>query len=345
MFNRSKNHTVESVTSGHPDKICDQVSDAILDACLEQDPTSRVAIECLGAHGLFVIGGEVTTGANFDAEKIAHDLYREIGYEDELKIVTNIVKQSSDIAQGVDTGGAGDQGIMYGYATNETPEFLPKAIVLAHQLTKGLEGLRRSGEISWLRPDGKAQATMANGEIRTILVSCQHNERVKQEQIRQELIEKLIQPLIGESSDWVEIIVNPTGQFVQGGFAADTGVTGRKIMVDTYGGLIPHGGGAFSGKDPTKVDRSAAYMGRFAARKLVEEGLAKEALVSVAYAIGRAEPVMIEAANEKGEDFSDYVKKNFDFRPLAIIERLDLRRPIYRQTASYGHMGRDFPWG
>ena len=344
MINLPKIYTVESVTSGHPDKICDQVSDAVLDECLRQDPMSRVAIECLGAHGLFVIGGEVTTRAEFDAEKIARDLYREIGYDDELELVTNIVKQSPDIAQGVNTGGAGDQGIMYGYATDETPEMLPKAVVLAHRLTQGLEKLRKSGEISWLRPDGKSQVTMGDGEIKTILVSCQHDEKVEHDEIQETLTEKLIRPLIGDS-DWVEILVNPTGKFVLGGFAADTGVTGRKIMVDTYGGLAPQGGGAFSGKDPTKVDRSAAYMARFAATNLIKKGLAKNALVSVAYAIGRAEPVMTEAGNEKGADLSDYVKENFDFRPLAIIERLDLRRPIYRQTAAYGAFGRGFPWG
>jgi S-adenosylmethionine synthetase len=233
---------------------------------------------------------------------------------------------------------------MYGYATDETPEMLPKAVVLAHQLTKGLEKLRQSGETEWLRPDGKSQVTMSNGQIRTILVSAQHDAKVEHDEIQETLTEKLIRPLIGDSR-WVEILVNPTGKFVLGGFAADTGVTGRKIMVDTYGGLAPQGGGAFSGKDPTKVDRSAAYMGRFVARHLVEKGMAKEALVAVAYAIGRAAPVMIEAQNERGEDLSAYVKKNFDFRPLAIIERLDLRRPIYRQTAVYGHFGRGFPWG
>ena len=344
MFKELKNYTVESVTSGHPDKICDQVSDAVLDECLRQDPMSRVAIECLGAHGLFVIGGEVTTRAEFNAEKIARDLYREIGYEDELKVVTNIVKQSPDIAQGVDTGGAGDQGIMYGYATDENPEMMPKAVVLAHQLTKGLEDLRKSKKVTWLRPDGKAQVTMENGKIRTILVSCQHDEKVSHDEIQQTLTEKLIQPLL-EDASWIEILVNPTGKFVLGGFAADTGVTGRKIMVDTYGGLVPQGGGAFSGKDPTKVDRSAAYMCRFVACNLIKQGLAQKALVSVAYAIGRAEPVMIEAGNERGEDLSDFVKENYNFRPLAIIERLDLRRPIYRQTAAYGHFGRGFSWG
>lgn len=344
MFNWHKIHTVESVTSGHPDKICDQVSDAILDECLRQDPESRVAIETFGAHGLFVIGGEVTTRAEFKAPEIARQVYREIGYEDPLEVVTNIVKQSPDISQGVNTGGAGDQGIMYGYATDETPEMLPKAIVLVHKLTKGLEDLRRSGQISWLKPDGKAQVTIRDGKIKTILVSCQHAKTVSQEEIRQTLIERLIQPLVGDIVG-IEILVNPTGKFVQGGFAADTGLTGRKIMVDTYGGMIPHGGGAFSGKDPTKVDRSAAYMCRFVARNLVEERRAQQALISVAYAIGRAEPLMVQAVNESGRNLSDYVKEKFDFRPRAIIERLDLRRPIYRQTAAYGAFGRGFPWG
>ncbi len=344
MLNQPKTYTVESVTRGHPDKICDQVSDAILDECLRQDPESRVAIETFGAHGLFVIGGEITTRAQFKAPAIARQVYREIGYADPLEVVTNIVKQSPDISQGVNTGGAGDQGIMYGYATDETPQFLPKAVVLVHQLTKGLEELRRSKAIPWLRPDGKAQVTMEEGRTKTILVSCQHAETVSQDEIRQTIIQKLIRPLVGNPVG-IEILVNPTGRFVQGGFTADTGLTGRKIMVDTYGGLIPHGGGCFSGKDPTKVDRSAAYMCRFVAKTLVQEGRARRALISVAYAIGRADPLMIHAVNETDQDLSNYVRKNFDFRPQAIIERLNLRRPIYQETAAYGHFGRGFPWG
>ncbi len=349
MIYKPKIYTVESVTAGHPDKVCDQISDAILDACLETDPMSRVAMEAFGGHGLLVVGGEVTTKADVDFEKVARDVYREIGFKEEIKIITNVVKQSPDIAQGVDTGGAGDQGIMYGFATNETPEFLPKGIVLVHKLTKGLEDLRKSGEIKWLKPDGKAQVTIdgkTGSEIKTILVSTQHDEKVSQSEIREALIEKLIKPLIGDSDiSGIEILVNPTGKFAQGGFEADTGLTGRKIMVDTYGGLIPHGGGCFSGKDPTKVDRSAAYMARYVAKTLVSEGKAKECLVSVSYAIGRAEPLMVEALNEKGESIRDAVEKRFDFKPKAIIEKLNLRRPIYKKTAAYGHFGRvEFPW-
>ena len=337
-------YTVESVTSGHPDKICDQISDAILDECLRQDPKSRVAIECLGAHGTLFIGGEVTTKAKFNAPKIAQKIYRKVGYKDRLKILTNIIKQSPDIAQGVDTGGAGDQGIMYGYATDETPEGMPKGVVLVHKLTKGLERLRRQKKISWLLPDGKAQVTIKNGRLKTILVSCQHKKNVGLSQIRETLIKKLIKPLL-EKPDGVEILINPTGRFEIGGFAADTGLTGRKIMVDTYGGLIPHGGGCFSGKDPTKVDRSGAYMARFVAKNIVGKGLAKKCLVSVAYAIGKAEPLMVRAVNEEGRNLSNWVKKNFDFRPLAIIERLNLRNPIYLKTASYGHFGKEeLPW-
>jgi S-adenosylmethionine synthetase len=339
-----KNYTVESVTSGHPDKICDQISDAILDECLQQDPKSRVAVEALGGHGKLFIAGEVTTKASVDFADLAKSLYREIGYKEPLEIVTTIVQQSPDIAQGVDTGGAGDQGIMYGYATDETPEMLPKAVVLAHRLTRGLEKLRRDKAVSWLGPDGKSQVTVKGGKVATILVSTQHKANSPNEEIRRTIIEKLIDPIVGEKHD-LEILVNPTGKFVLGGFAADTGLTGRKIMVDTYGGFIPHGGGCFSGKDPTKVDRSAAYMARFVAKNLVANGLAKEALVSVAYAIGKAEPLMVEAADEKGRDLSGFVRKHFDFRPLAIIERLALRRPIYRETAAYGHFGKPgLPW-
>lgn len=337
-------YTVESVTSGHPDKVCDQISDAILDECLRQDPKSRVAIECLGAHGTLFIGGEVTTKAKFNAPEIARKIYRKVGYKDRLKILTNIVKQSPDIAQGVDTGGAGDQGIMYGYATDETPEGMPKGVVLVHKLTKGLERLRRQKKISWLLPDGKAQVTIKNGRLKTILVSCQHKKNIELSQIRETLIKKLIKPLL-EKPEGVEILINPTGRFEIGGFAADTGLTGRKIMVDTYGGLIPHGGGCFSGKDPTKVDRSGAYMARFVAKSIVGQGLAKKCLVSVAYAIGKAEPLMVRAVNEEGKNLSNWVKKNFDFRPLAIIERLNLRNPIYLETASYGHFGKEeLPW-
>ena len=344
MFNDTKTYTVESVTSGHPDKICDQVSDAILDECLSQDPKSRVAIESFGGHGLLLVGGEVTTKAQVDFKEIAKRIYREIGYQDDLKVMTNITCQSPDIARGVDTGGAGDQGIMYGYATDETEEFLPLGVVLSHKLTKGLELLRKNNQVSWLKSDGKSQVTIKNGVVKSILISCQHDENVSQEEIRETIIEKLIKPLVGEINN-IEILVNPTGNFVRGGFSADTGLTGRKIMVDTYGGLIPHGGGCFSGKDPSKVDRSAAYMARFAAKNIVADGLAKECLVSASYAIGRAEPLMVEAVSETGKNLSDLVRSKFDFRPNAIIERLDLLKPIYLKTASYGHFGKaDFPW-
>lgn len=339
----AKTYTVESVTSGHPDKVCDQVSDAILDECISQDPHSRVAIETFGSHGLLVVGGEVTTKAKFDAKKIAKRVYKNIGYKDELKIITNIVKQSPDIAQGVDTGGAGDQGIMYGYATNETKEFLPKGIVLVHKITQRLEKLRKDKRLKFLKPDGKAQVTIVNGKIKTVLVSTQQSKNVSQETIRKNLTKKLLAPLRIKRD--INILINPTGKFVSGGFDADTGLTGRKIMVDTYGGLIPHGGGCFSGKDPTKVDRSGAYMARFAAKNIVFSRLAKECLVSVSYAIGKKEPIMLKAINENGQDISKLLKNNFDFTPLGIIKCLSLDKPIYFKTAAYGHFGRKgFPW-
>jgi S-adenosylmethionine synthetase len=346
FYKHNNNYTVESVTSGHPDKICDQISDAILDAYLKVDPKSRVAVETFGGHGKLVIGGEVTSLGKVDYVQIARDVYKNIGYTDQLEISAHIVEQSPDIAMGVDTGGAGDQGIMYGFATDETPEFLPKGVVLAHKLAKSLEEKRKAGEISWLRPDGKTQVTYQDGRLHTVLVSTQHSADVNHEVIKKEITEKIIFPLLSETEKQeVKILINPTGQFIQGGFEADTGLTGRKIMVDTYGGLIPHGGGCFSGKDATKVDRSAAYMARFVAKSLVASGYGHEALVSVAYAIGMAEPLMIEAINEKGEDLAEIVRKNFDFKPLAIIERLGLRNPIFSQTAAYGHFGKaDLPW-
>ncbi|MBI4137872.1 MAG: methionine adenosyltransferase [Candidatus Sungbacteria bacterium] len=342
---KNKVYTVESVASGHPDKMCDQISDAILDAYLAEDPFSRVAVETFGSHGLLVIGGEVTSKAEVNAAAVAQRLYREIGYRDPLTVMVNISRQSPDIAQGVDGGGAGDQGIMYGYATSETPEFLPPAVTLVHKLTRGLENLRRGDpQCSWLGPDGKAQITIRHGKVAAVLVSCQHEDSIGQDAIREHLIKKLIVPSIGDL-EGAEILVNPTGKFVIGGFAADTGLTGRKIMVDTYCALVPHGGGAFSGKDPTKVDRSAAYMCRFAAKNIVASGLSKECSVAVAYAIGRAEPLMIWAEDEEGKDISALVAEKFDFRPAAIIERLDLRRPLYLKTAVYGHFGKDgLPW-
>ncbi len=345
MFYKPKTFTVESVTSGHPDKVCDQISDAILDACLKEDPRSRVAVETFGGHGSLVIGGEVTTNARVDFEGIARDIYKKIGYDQYLDISVKVVQQSPDIAQGVDNGGAGDQGIMYGYATDETEEFMPDSVVKVHALAKRLEELRKNNlEFFWLRPDGKTQITVEDGKIRTVLVSCQHDEVVDSSYIRNQLIEHVISPIIGDITG-IEILTNPTGKFVQGGFEADTGLTGRKIMVDTYCGLVPHGGGAFSGKDATKVDRSAAYMARFVAKQLVARGLAKECIVSVAYAIGKAEPLMVEAVSGKGENFSEIVKKEFDFRPKSIIETLNLHSPIFQATAAYGHFGRaGLPW-
>lgn len=338
MLHLLTRYTTESVTSGHPDKVCDQISDAILDACLAQDPSSRVAVESFGSHGTLMLGGEIKTKASIDPEQIARNVYRDIGYTDELRVLNTIQEQSPDIAQGVDTGGAGDQGIMYGYATDETAEMLPLGVVLSHKLARNLERLRRDGTLPWLGPDGKTQVTIDGGRVLTALTSTQHAEETSQEDIRAALIEHLFTPTLGSLED-VEILVNPTGKFVLGGFAADAGLTGRKIMVDTYGGLMPHGGGAFSGKDATKVDRSAAYMCRFAAKSLVGSGHAKKVLVSVAYAIGRVEPVMIEAFDDNGKNLTELVTKNFDFRPRAIIERLGLTRPIFRETAAYGHFG------
>lgn len=293
---------------------------------------------------MLVVGGEVTTRAKVDYAGLAKRVYKDIGHQNNLKVITNVVEQSPDIAMGVDTGGAGDQGIMYGYATNETPEFLPKGVVLVHKLTRGLEDLRRKGAVSWIKPDGKAQVTMEGKNVVSVLVSTQHDAKVEHAEIKATLTKELIAPAVGDIAN-IEILVNPTGRFVQGGFEADTGLTGRKIMVDTYGGLIQHGGGAFSGKDPSKVDRSAAYMCRFVAKNLVANGHAKQCLVSVSYAIGRAEPMMVEAVDEKGKSLAALVNKKFDFRPNAIIERLQLRRPIYLATAAYGHFGKEgLPW-
>ena len=339
--------TAESVTSGHPDKICDQISDAILDEYLKQDPFSRVAVETFGSHGLIVIGGEVTSNGKVDAQKTAQRIYKDIGHPEKQKVLINIVQQSPDIAQGVNTGGAGDQGIMYGYATDETKEYLPLPVVLAHQLTSGLEKLRRTHpKFSWLQPDGKSQVTLENQKIKTVLVSAQHAETISQKEITELLKKYLVKPIIGQGD--FEILINPTGKFVSGGFYADTGLTGRKIMVDTYGGLIPHGGGCFSGKDPTKVHRSGAYIARWAAKNIVANGYAKKCLISLAYAIGKAEPLMIESETFGTGDNQKTLKlviKNFDFTPLGIIRQLDLRRPIYFSTAAYGHFGRpEFPW-
>lgn len=340
----SKFYTVESVTQGHPDKVCDQISDAILDAYLKQDKDSRVAVECFGAHGTLLIGGEVTSLADVDVVSIAQKVYREIGYTDKLEIITRLQKQSPDISRGVDSGGAGDQGIMYGYANDETAEFLPRGVVLAHKLAKRLEELRKTKKIAWLKPDGKTQVTIKNNKVAAVLVSTQHSQNVTQEEIRKTLKEKLIYPIVGKLAE-DKIFINPTGNFVLGGFVADTGLTGRKIMVDTYGGLIPHGGGCFSGKDASKVDRSGAYMARFVAKNIVANGLAKECLVSVAYAIGKKEPLMVSALDEKGRALNKIVEKNFDFTPQAIRKQLKLDQPIFQKTASYGHFGKKgLPW-
>ena len=337
-----KNYTAESVTSGHPDKICDQISDAILDEALKSDPESRVAIEVFGAHGLLVIGGEITTKADIDYKKIAQDVYQKIGYQDKLEIITNILNQSKDISIGVDSGGAGDQGIMYGFATDETSEYLPKGVVFAHKLARKTEECRRR-EDSFLLPDGKSQVTIKDGTL-IVLVSSQHEKNVSHEELSS-FIRKNIIDSVFEREELSQILINPTGSFEVGGFTADTGLTGRKIMVDTYGGIVPHGGGCFSGKDATKVDRSAAYMCRFVAKNIVANNYAQECLVSVAYAIGKKDPLMLEAIDEKGRDLSKLVKDKFDFRPQSIIERLNLKSPIYFPTAAYGHFGReDFPW-
>ena len=338
MFHSLERYTTESVTAGHPDKVCDQMSDAILDAMLVQDPLSRAGVECFGSHGTLMIGGEVRTKAKVNFEKIARDVYKDIGYKDKLEVFVRIAQQSPDIAMGVDTGGAGDQGIMYGFATDETKEMLPLGVVLSHALARRLEKLRRDKTLEWLLPDGKTQVTIDNGKVITALCSAQHIEKVDLAEVRAGLTKHLFKPILGDLSD-IEILVNPTGRFVQGGFMADAGLTGRKIQVDTYGGLLPHGGGALSGKEGMKVDRSAAYMCRFVAKNLVANKYAKKALVSVAYAIGRAEPVMIEAFDDKGKNLTKIVTKNFDFKPRAIIERLGLTRPIFRETAAYGHFG------
>lgn len=337
--------TAESVTEGHPDKVCDQIADALLDEYLKRDPQSRVALEVFGSHGMLMIGGEVTSQGDVDIEAVAKHVYAKIGYDDDLEAFVNIELQSGDIARGVDAGGAGDQGVVYGYATAETPNFMPAPVVMAHALSSRLADLRRHDPaFAWLRPDGKTQVTMDRGRVLTVVVSAQHAPEVDQDQIRSMLSEQAVGPIVGGLDD-VELHVNPTGRFVSGGFTADTGLTGRKLMVDTYGGMIPHGGGAFSGKDATKIGRSAAYMARFAAKNLVASGYAKKCMVSAAYAIGKADPVMLTARSEDGRDLSPLLRKYFDFRPQAIIERLGLRRPIFRETAAYGHFGRDlFPW-
>jgi len=360
--------TSESVTEGHPDKIADQVSDAILDACLEQDPYSRVAAETLTATGLVVIAGEITTKAYVDFQTLVRGVVASIGYDNAVygfdsntcAVISSINKQSGDIAQGVDTGGAGDQGMMFGYASNETPELMPIAISLAHKLTRRLSEVRKTGKLSYLRPDGKSQVTVEYDENRkpvrvdAVVVSSQHSETVSNDELHADILKHVIQAVIPAEllDEHTKYHINPTGRFVIGGPMGDTGLTGRKIIVDTYGGAGRHGGGAFSGKDPTKVDRSAAYVARYIAKNIVAAGLADRCEVQLAYAIGVAEPVSVlvdtfGTGKLSAAQLTQLVRKNFNLTPKGIIESLKLRRPIYRQTAAYGHFGRnepDFTW-
>ncbi|HZP49174.1 MAG TPA: methionine adenosyltransferase [Vicinamibacterales bacterium] len=359
--------TSESVTEGHPDKIADQISDSILDAILAQDPMSRVACETLVTTGLAMVAGEITTTAQIDYQDVVRKTITEVGYTrgkygfdaDTCAVLSSIHSQSPDIAMGVDTGGAGDQGLMFGYACTETEELMPLPIMLAHKLTKGLSCARRDGVLEYLRPDGKSQVTIEYDGTRpvrvdAVVVSSQHSPLVTNETMRDDVTEKIINRTIpAELIDKnTKIYVNPTGRFVVGGPHGDAGVTGRKIIVDTYGGMAPHGGGAFSGKDPTKVDRSACYMARYVAKNVVASGIAERALVQVAYAIGVAEPVSVMVHTEgtgriPEEQITEIVRAHFKLTPRGIMEELNLRRPIYKKTAAFGHFGRtepEFTW-
>ena len=374
----NKFFTSESVTEGHPDKICDQISDAVLDAILAKDPMARVACETSTTTGLVLVMGEISTNCYVDIQQIARDTVREIGYDrakygfdcDTCAVLTAIHEQSADIALGVDDSvehresgdeadrfGAGDQGMMFGYATNETEEYMPMAIMLAHKLTRKLTEVRKSGLLPYLRPDGKSQVTVEyeDGKVKrvdTVVVSTQHSEQISCEDLRRDVKKYVIETTIPKEllDEKTKYFINPTGRFEIGGPHGDSRLTGRKIIVDTYGGSCPHGGGAFSGKDPTKVDRSAAYMARYICKNVVAAGLASECTLEVAYAIGVAKPVSL-FVNTKGTGklpdgkIADIISKEFDLRPASIIKTLDLRRPIYKATAAYGHFGRpEFPW-
>ena len=353
--------TSESVTEGHPDKICDQISDAVLDSIIEKDPTARVACETIVTTGMALVMGEITTSCYADIPKIAREVIREIGYDrakfgfdcDTCAVLTAIDEQSPDISMGVDRDGAGDQGMMFGYACNETPTLMPMPIYYAHLLAKRLTEVRKNGTLDFLRPDGKTQVTVEYDDgkpvrIDTVLISTQHSEKVGQAEIKEALIENVIKPVIPADmmDNDTKVLVNPTGKFVVGGPHGDSGLSGRKIIVDTYGGYARHGGGSFSGKDPTKVDRSAAYMARYIAKNIVKAGVADKCEIELAYAIGVSEPVSVLAdtfgtGKYSDEKIAEAVKKVFEMRPSAIIKQLDLRKPIYRKLAAYGHIGRE----